>query len=104
MFGQLAWFVPGVPGVVLVPPLVDGVDNVAGVGVADGSGLAALTIAAPPTVRRPTARRREAATRFTPKACAPVWLRRWRARRPWVRCHPWSGSFHCCFGGVNWRR
>jgi hypothetical protein len=62
MLGQLAWFgVPVVPG---VP--VDGVDEAAGVGVADGSGLAALTMAAPPTVSRPMARRSDAATRFTP--------------------------------------
>ena len=64
IFGQLAWFgVPVVPGV-----LVDGVEEAAGVGVAEGSGLAALTIAAPPTDSRPTARRSDAATRFTPEA------------------------------------
>ena len=63
MFGQLAWFgVPVVPGVV-----VDGVDDAAGVGVAEGSGLAALTMAAPPTVSRLTARRSEAATRLAPE-------------------------------------
>jgi hypothetical protein len=66
MFGQCTWWgVPFVPGEVGV--VVDGVDDAAGFGVADGSGLAALTTAAPPTVRRPTARRSDAATRFTPE-------------------------------------
>src|SRR5260221_13899804 len=69
MFGQFAWlgvpFVPGAAGVV-----VDGDEDAAGAGVADGSGLAALTMAAPPTVRRPTARRSEAAMRLTPECLA----------------------------------
>jgi hypothetical protein len=66
MFGQFAGLgVPVVPGVV-----VDGVDDAAGAGVTDGSGLAALTIAAPPTVSRPTASSSDATTRFTPEVFA----------------------------------
>jgi hypothetical protein len=69
MFGQFAWFgVPFVPGAAGV--VVEGDEDAAGAGLADGSGLAALTTAAPPTVRRPTARRSEAATRLMPDGLA----------------------------------
>lgn len=53
MFGQLPWW-RGAAVPDGAPPLVDGC--VVAFGAADGSGLAAMTAAAPPTPRRPAAR------------------------------------------------
>src|SRR5438552_280361 len=101
MFGQFAWF--GIPFVPFVPGeagvLVDGVDDAAGVGVADGSGLAALTMAAPPTVSSPTARSSDAATRLTPDGRVEGFEARTVGSSPDVSGAGMANSWSC-MGGV----